>query len=121
MTETTPTIQDNMNSLKAKANSLDMVFMTQVSCTRTRGLLLQMKKMTDMIRKQLLAHVKDLKTKKSTKTAEAVPKVLEAVPEAFEEPLEANAIPSAQNSPEAQKLKSILKKPRKSKKDILLD
>jgi hypothetical protein len=64
---------------------LDLQCKTQVSCRRSRGELLKIKKLTDVIRKQLLTHSAELKDVRKPKEPKQEP-VAEPVAEPVVEP-----------------------------------
>ena len=65
-------MQSNFDLLRAKAQAVDSVMNTQISCTRTRAVLLEIKKLCDQLRKDCLEHAKA--TKKSKKVKVETPK-----------------------------------------------
>ena len=71
-------MQSNFDLLRAKASAVDAVMATQISCTRTRAVLLEIKKLCDQLRKDCLVHAKATKKPKKAKveTPEPVSEVL---------------------------------------------
>jgi hypothetical protein len=66
-------ISDNMIMLKAKSGSLECSMHNQVLCIRNRATLLEVKKLTDVLRKQCLEHAKELKNSKKKPSNKIVP------------------------------------------------
>ena len=60
-------MQSNFDLLRAKAQAVDAVMNTQISCTRTRAVLLEIKKLCDQLRKDCLEHAKATKKPKKAK------------------------------------------------------
>ena len=60
-------MQSNFDLLRAKAQAVDAVMATQISCTRTRAVLLEIKKLCDQLRKDCLEHAKATKKPKKVK------------------------------------------------------
>ena len=67
-------MQSNFELLKAKASAIDSKMNTQISCTRTRAVLLEVKKLCDQLRKDCLVHAKA--TKKARKDKKGSPTIV---------------------------------------------
>ena len=96
-------MQANFDLLKAKASAIDSKMNTQISCTRTRAVLLEVKKLCDQLRKDCLEHSKA--TKKSKKVKVSVPE-----PESEPTPTIMNDVHDQPEAPEAPTMLNIIPK-----------
>jgi hypothetical protein len=119
--ETTKSSEENYKSLKAITEALDTDFTkfqgkkVKASGNRVRNNLLNIKKLCDVLRKQILVDIKEIPTKHRINTEDKKPETLEPkTPEP--EPLEPEPLELVRETTEMHKDLKKVKKPRKPRK-----